>query len=148
LQERLGNYGETSACDIFIATLSRIKEPSLVDIHPFLLFDWVPLLFINEDVMKSRASSVASDNLNGSKNLLGVLGELFRQAHDNLSSENARIFKAIMKLFIPDTPKKNKKRKLTNNEEEGSIWKVRPTQAVSWSTVCARRAGMQYSIFN
>jgi hypothetical protein len=125
LQERLGNYGETSARDIFIATLSRIKEPSLVDMHPFLLFDRVPLLFTNEDVMKSRASSVApdkgEDDPNGTKNLFGVLGELFRQAHDNPTAENARIFKAIMKLFIADTPKKSKKRK---HNEEGSTWKV------------------------
>ena len=49
-----------------------------MDMHPFLLFDRVPLLFTNEDVMKSRASSVApdkgEDDPNGTKNLFGVLG--------------------------------------------------------------------------
>lgn len=117
LQERLGNFGETSARDVFIATLSRVKGDALQDFHPFLISLRPPLLFTNEEEMKASLASPAPKW----KNMFFVLKELLKQVDDLTSSENTRIYKTIKKLFLAEVPKKSKKMILANEEEESSL---------------------------
>jgi hypothetical protein len=89
----------------------------LQDFHPFLISLRPPLLLTNQEETKA---SLASPALKWN-NMFFVLKELLKQLDDLTSSENTRIYKTIKKLFLAEVPKKSKKMKLANEEEESSL---------------------------
>jgi hypothetical protein len=128
LQERLGNYGETSPRDVFIAALARIVPSTLKEVitdsvsvhkkdcHPFLISDDLPLLFTTSEEMSEYIAQDIVDNPLPNNKML-VIQEVMDLTVVGKGSENARITNALKKLFVAEVSKRTKKRKFSNEED-------------------------------